>query len=334
MMSDLSPLLDLDHRADAPTHLPVGKTDAGEDVFTNSKSGEAQISICVPTWKDSADALLCRLTRLAGADQCTLLLFDDGSVDADLTSQLARHVMRFPGPARLISAPKNIGRSNARNRLKVLAESKWVLFLDADMLPDDDRFLTNYLDVVQSQREPALIAGGFSLRNVRPTIETNLHAAQSSASECLDAKTRAEAPGRYVFTSNVLAHRSILDAIEFDPGFTGWGWEDVDWGLRVAADYPVLHIDNTATHLGLDPDEKLIEKYTGSAENFARLIERHPDAMSSTPLYRLARALGQVPGRPLLQSCALTLAKFRTAPVKARLFGLKLYRASVYGAHL
>ncbi|MFN3213116.1 MAG: glycosyltransferase family 2 protein [Henriciella sp.] len=334
MMTKLSPSLDVKCRPAAQDHLPVGKTDAREDVFTNSKSGEAQISICVPTWKDSADALLCRLARLDGADQCTLLIFDDGSVDADLTSQLARHVMRFPGPARLISAPKNVGRSHARNRLKALAESKWILFLDADMLPDDDRFLTNYLDAIQTQTEPALVAGGFSLRNVRPTIETDLHAAQSSASECLDAKARAEAPGRYVFTSNILAHRNILDTIEFDPGFTGWGWEDVDWGLRVVANYPVIHIDNTATHLGLDPDATLIEKYASSAENFARLIARHPDEMASTPLYRLARTLSQFPGRALLETFSLKLAKFRAAPIKARLFGLKLYRASVYGAHL
>ena len=235
---------------DDPRGLPVGKTDLGEDVFTNSKPVEAQITICVPTWKDSADALLCSLARLPGADQCTLLIFDDGSVDADLTAQLARHVTRFPGPARLISAPKNVGRSHARNRLKALAESDWVLFLDADMQPDNEGFLSRYLEAVRAQSEPALIVGGFSLQNVRPTTETRLHAAQSSASECVAAAIRAKAPGRYVFTSNILSHRDILDAIDFDPGFKGWGWEDVDWGLRVAADYPVLHIDNTATHLG------------------------------------------------------------------------------------
>lgn len=318
----------------AQGYLPVGTTDCGEDVFSNAKSGEARITICVPTWKDSADALLCSLARLPGAEHCTLLVFDDGSLDADLTSQLARHTMRFPGPARLISAPKNVGRSHARNRLKDLAESDWVLFLDADMQPDDDAFLSNYLTAIDAQTEPSLIAGGFSLKNIRPTDETRLHAAQSSTSECVSAEVRRQSPGRYVFTSNILVHRQILDAVRFDPGFVGWGWEDVDWGLRVAGDYPVIHIDNTATHLGLDPDPKLIEKYASSAGNFARLVERHPETMSATPLYKMAQTLRPLPGRSIIESSALKLAKMRAAPLKARLFGLKLYRASVYGASL
>lgn len=315
-------------------HLPIGTTAQGEDVFTNSKSGEARITICVPTWRDSADALLCSLSRLPGAEHCTLLIFDDGSLDSDLTSQLIRHTMRFPGPGRLISAPKNVGRSHARNRLKDLAESDWVLFLDADMQPDDETFLSNYLKAIETHAQPSLIAGGFSLKNIRPTDETRLHAAQSITSECVSAEVRNQSPGRYVFTSNILVHRHILDAIKFDPGFVGWGWEDVDWGLRVASDYPVHHIENTATHLGLDPDPKLIEKYAGSADNFARLVERHPQVMSATPLYRMAKTLRPLPGRSLLQSSALKLAQMKAAPIKARLFGLKLYRASVYGARL
>lgn len=319
---------------DLTRHLPVGVTDAGEDVFSNSKAGEAQITICVPTWKDSADALLCSLARLPGAEQCTLLIFDDGSIDSDLTSQLVRHVMRFPGPARLISAPKNIGRSHARNRLQALAETDWILFLDADMQPDRETFLSEYLERSKTQTEPALIAGGFSLVHARPTDETRLHAAQSSASECLPAEIRAKAPGRYVFTSNILAHQEILKTIRFDLGFQGWGWEDVDWGLRVAAEYPVLHIDNPATHLGLDTDAKLIEKYAGSVSNFVRLIERHPDTMSATPLYRMAKTLSRMPGQKPVMSLALRLAKTSFAPIKARLFGLKLYRAALYGAHL
>ena len=324
-----------EHASDyGQSHLPVGTTEQGEDLFTNSKSGEARITICIPTWKDSADALLCSLARLPGADRCTLLVFDDGSLDSDLTSQLIRHTMRFPGPARLISAPKNVGRSHARNRLKDLAESDWVLFLDADMQPDDEAFLLTYLGAIDTHFEPSLIAGGFSLKNIRPTDETRLHAAQSMTSECISADLRNQAPGRYVFTSNILVHREILDAIRFDPGFVGWGWEDVDWGLRVAETYPVIHIENTATHLGLDPDPKLIEKYAGSAHNFARLVDRHPEIMSSTPLYRMAKTLQPLPGRSLIQSSALKLAKMKAAPIKARLFGLKLYRASVYGEQL
>lgn len=312
----------------------VGQTQVGEEVISNGKTGDAKISICVPTWRDSADALLCSLPRMPGAEECTLLIFDDGSHDPALLRQLTRQVMRFPGPARLISAPKNCGRSHARNRLFDLAETEWVLFLDADMQPDDADFLNRYLDAVDVQASAAVIAGGFSLRHARPTSETRLHAAQSAASECVPALRRAEAPGRYVFTSNILVHRKVLETVAFDPGFQGWGWEDVDWGLRVSADFPILHIDNPATHLGLDEDAKILDKYAGSVDNFLRLTDRHPDEMSQTSLYKAAHWLSPIPGLLGLAKLCGVIAKTKALPLRLRLLSLKVFRAAIYGARL
>ncbi|MEM9572615.1 MAG: glycosyltransferase [Pseudomonadota bacterium] len=312
----------------------VGQTQVGEEVISNGKTGDAKISICVPTWRDSADALLCSLPRMPGAEECTLLIFDDGSHDPTLLRQLTRQVMRFPGPARLISAPKNCGRSHARNRLFDLAETEWVLFLDADMQPDDTDFLNRYLDAVDAQASAAVIAGGFSLRHARPTSETRLHAAQSAASECVPASRRAEAPGRYVFTSNILVHRRVLETVAFDPGFQGWGWEDVDWGLRVSADFPILHIDNPATHLGLDEDAKILDKYAGSVDNFLRLTDRHPDEMSQTSLYKAAHWLSPIPGLMGLAKLCRIIAKTKALPLRLRLLSLKVFRAAIYGARL
>lgn len=312
----------------------VGRTSVGEDIVSNNKAGEARISICIPTWRDSADALLCSLMRMPGAKECTLLIFDDGSHDPALLRQLTRQIARYPGPARLISAPKNCGRSHARNRLFDLAETEWVLFLDADMQPDDSDFLNRYLDAVDAQADPALIAGGFSLQHAHPTAQTRLHAAQSAASECVPASRRAEAAGRYVFTSNILVHRNVLTRVSFDLGFQGWGWEDVDWGLRVAETFPILHIDNPATHLGLDPDSKLLDKYAASADNFLRLVDRHPEEMARAPLYKVARRLSGLPGLTLLAKLSRFLAETRILPMRLRLFSLKLYRAAIYGARL
>lgn len=314
--------------------LQTGRTSEGEDIVSNGKTGDARISICVPVWRDSADALLSTLTRMKGADQCTLLIFDDGSHDPYLLRQLTRQILRFPGPARLIASPRNSGRSHARNRLCDLAETEWILFLDADMQPDDEAFLDRYLDAIDALAGPALVAGGFSLKHARPTHKTRLHAAQSQASECVPASVRAQSPGRFVFTSNVLVHRDILSTISFDPGFQGWGWEDVDWGLRVAEQFPVDHIDNTATHLGLDHEAKLIRKYTQSTDNFLRLIDRHPDQMKQTALYRAAKRLSVIPGLSVLSAILRRLARSRWLPMRVRLLSLKLFRAAIYGARL
>lgn len=318
----------------APAASPAPAKTKGETVISNGLAGSPRLSICVPTWKDNAGPLLDGLIPLVGADQCALIIFDDGSNDPDLTTRLTEQVMRFPGPAQLIIATENGGRSAARNRLFQAATSDWILFLDADMQPDDGSFLMRYLNAVDRQDGPGLIVGGFSLRHAQATARTRLHAAQSLASECVPAAIRAREPGRYVFSSNLLVHRTVLNDIEFDPAFKGWGWEDVDWGLRVAASYPIEHIENCATHLGLDTDAALIEKYKKSADNFALLMQRHPDEMGRTALYRSALGLSRIWGRSLFIPIFRGMAKARLLPMRLRLLSLKLYRASIYGARL
>ena len=310
--------------------ISIGRTEAGEEVLSNGVSGDAVLSICIPAYKDTADALLANLLRLKDVEQCTLLIYDDGSSDEHLTKVLARQILRFPGPARLITANQNCGRSHARNRLISLAETDWILFLDADMRPDTDDFISRYLKAASSTQSPSLISGGFSLKYANPTDETRLHAAQSLKSECVNAETRANQPGRYVFTSNILVHRVVLNTVSFDDRFTGWGWEDVDWGLRVARAYPVRHIENTATHLGLDRDEVLLKKYGQSGANFALALQEHPEALKPTPLYKAAKLISLLPGRSGLMSIARRVAKWRSLPINLRLLALKLYRASVY----
>lgn len=314
--------------------LSIGRTDAGEAVLSNCVSTDSDITICVPCYRDNVAPLMSSLKRQTGAQDVSLILFDDGSDDEAMTRRLARHVSAWPGPAKLVTAARNGGRAHARNRLCALAETDWILFLDADMRPDNETFLARYVDWIKRLDGPALIAGGFTLWQVKRTEDTALHAAQAAASECMEASAREKAPGQYVFTSNILVHRTVLESIDFDGGFEGWGWEDVDWGLRVAEHFPVHHIDNTATHLGLDVTDDLLEKYGTSGANFARLVERNPEAVKAMPLYRMARRMQRLPARNMWAGLAKGMARQKHMPMTLRLNALKTYRALCYAEHL
>ncbi len=320
------------HDFEAAAPLPSLAT--GETWWSNGKRAGGMMTVCVPCYHDDARPLLDVLAGLDGAASIDLIAYDDGSRDSDMTASLRAALDGLPGQASLITATANRGRSHARNRLVETAGSDWILFLDADMRPDDGAFLKRYIEAAREAGGPALIAGGFSLRHVTPDRSTALHAAQSRRSECLDAETRRKAPGRYVFTSNILVHRTILDTVGFDEGFTGWGWEDVDWGLRVADRYPVIHIDNTATHLGLDPAQVLLDKFGGSSANFARLAERHPEAVRTMPLYRMAKRARRLPVRSLWRSLTRAGAASQILPLGLRLACLKTYRAIAYSEDL
>jgi glycosyltransferase involved in cell wall biosynthesis len=310
---------------------PETPPDNGVTLTSNPHAGLARLTVCIPAYRDDASALIRALSRQPGAEACALLIYDDGTCDAALTTRHVHALHAFPGPAGLITAATNLGRSRARNRLVAAAQTDWIVLLDADMLPDTDDFLTTYLAAVSARPAPALIAGGFTLHQAVPGPHQQLHYAQAAASDCLPAAERARAPGRFVFTSNILVHADVLRAVAFDEGFRGWGWEDVDWGLRVAAAFPVRHIDNTATHLGLEPDDVLIRKFGSSGANFARLVEKHPDAAAGMALWRAAR---RVRGMPLIEGLARAFARQTFWPLPLRLLGLKLYRAAAYARHL
>ena len=142
-------------------------------------------------------------------------------------------------------------------------------------------------------------------------------------------RPRAHA-AKSVASSNLLVRRDVLEAEPFDDGFRGWGWEDVDWGARVAALHGVLHPDIPARHLGLDTPEALAAKYEQSPPNFARLLQRQPELVRSFPSYRMARALRGWPARGPLRRGLKALALARSAPLPMRVGAMKLYRAALY----
>ena len=77
-------------------------------------------------------------------------------------------------PVRLFFATQNKGRSTARNILTKNAKADWVLFLDADMLPQTENFIADYL-VEISKDDADIIFGGFSMQAAKISNDTELH---------------------------------------------------------------------------------------------------------------------------------------------------------------
>lgn len=287
----------------------------------------AQLSVLIPFKGDDP----CRLLAALGQEPCAaeLVILDDGTGDPDLAARVEAAIAALPLPARFVRLETNEGRSKGRNRLVSHARGAWFLFLDSDMLPDDPHFLRRWLDLIGAER-PAVAFGGFSLKQAPARRDHALHRAMAAHSDCLTAEVRSLNPEKHVFTSNLLVRRDVFETEAFDEAFAGWGWEDVEWGMRVARRWPILHLDITATHLGLDTPASMAAKYEQSAANFARVIAAHPEVVSTYPSYKVAKALKRAPlrgvWRPLLKSYALTDA----APLGSRALAMRLYRAALY----
>lgn len=305
---------------------------SGADIQDNASWAHAapRLSVVIPTFRYDCSELVARLGRLSRETE--IIVHDDGSCDEALTASLVRTARGLDIPVRIVAARRNRGRAGARNAAVRHARADWVLLLDSDMMPDRDDFLGAYLDAARRADGPCLIAGGYSLDQTPVRPGQALARWQALSSECLPASMRNRSAGRYVFSSNMLVHRAVLQACPFDEGFSGWGWEDTEWGLRVAALFPVVHIDNTASHLGVDTDDDLMAKYARSGGNFAKLVERHPEAMANAPLLRAMRAARRLPLRKTMTRAAEAAARGQF-PLPVRAAALKAWRALVYADH-
>ncbi|MBW3558510.1 MAG: glycosyltransferase family 2 protein [Proteobacteria bacterium] len=287
---------------------------------------EPALSVLIPFHGDDPRPLLEALDRqAAGLDgRIEIVVLDDGDPDRVRAGAVAADVAVLRAPARLVSVP-NEGRARGRNRLARHARSERLLFLDSDMLPDDEDFLQRWAHV-----EAPVAFGGFTVDGAPVTPHTVLHQAMSRGSDCLPAAHRSRAPEKHVFTSNLLVRREVFECERFDESFTGWGWEDVEWAMRVGRRWPILHIDNTATHLGLDTAETLTRKYEQSAGNFARVLQAHPEIVARYASFRAARVLRRAPLRGLWRPMLKRLAVATAVPLKLRVAAAKTYRAACY----
>jgi hypothetical protein len=303
----------------------------GEAIVRNQAWAAAapRISVLSPVYRNDPTRLLESLAREVAANPdlaVELVLVDDGSGDPALVARLEAAVQAFPCAATLVAFVGNQGRSAARNRLMQEARAPYLLFLDSDMLPDRPDFLAAW-DQLIDKVSPAIAYGGFSTLQVPDEPGLALARALAERIDCLGAHDRMSRGGVAVATSNLLVRADIMQAVPFDDGFSGWGWEDVDWALRaVAAGFAVAHVDIPATHLGLDQPEGLLRKFAQAGPNFCHLIDRHPQMMT-LPSTQLVRTLAAVPGIALLAGPARALALSCSMPLSLRSRAARLWRA-------
>ena len=301
-------------------------------LVTHSSSWESAtpfLSVLIPFYRDDASTLFQDLEDQAKDLPIEVLLQDDGTGDSQLTRQMESLIESSSIAARLYTSPVNQGRSATRNDLQTSARSEWVLFLDADMRPASEHFLSAYLNLVM-ENFADIIFGGFEVETEKSDKDRDLHRALSQVSDCLSLAERQAAGAQYVASSNLCVRKSVLEAEPFDNQFSGWGWEDSEWAARVSKRHKLVHADNPAIHLGLETTDTLLRRFATSGENYQRFVTLHPDLAPQLSLYRISLKLGRLPGQKIMRPFLRLVVKAVALPMRLRLMALKLWRASHY----
>jgi glycosyltransferase involved in cell wall biosynthesis len=291
------------------------------------------LSVVVPTLRDDPRALIAIMAvqALACKANVEIIVLDDGSGDGDFADAMRRAFDQLPVPGTFLRLHKNGGRAAARNTLSEHAKGDYLLFLDSDTLPDEPTFLQNYLTLINNGTR-AVINGGFSLKQSAVDKRYELHRNIAGNMDCMPADIRNKAPLRYSYGCNFLAPRDIALQHPFSAHYTGWGWEDQEWAVRVSQTVPIWHIDNYVSHLGLDDVDTLLRKYASSGLNFRLMKEDHPELMKTYPAYTAYRVVRWLPARKLLRVLTAGLTRAEFLPLKTRLIGARLYRSLHYAA--
>lgn len=297
--------------------------------FANARFAEAapELSVLIPFLRDDPSPLLDRL--LGEGENVEIILLDDGTASEPLTAALRELVQSASLPLKLLTLEQNIGRAKGRNLLADVSRADYLLFLDADMLPDSANFIGQWLDFVRSKK-PAAAFGGLSLKQAPQDHRFAVHRAMAAKSDCPPAAQRRQQPEKHLFTSNLLIRRDVFRDHPFDSSFSGWGWEDVEWAMRVSNAHPISHPDIPATHAGLDTVPELMRKYRQSAANFARIAQLHPQFVTGYPSYKAALLFNRLKIAAVIRWISSAVAKLDAAPVGLRAFSLRFYRAALY----
>ena len=261
-----------------------------------------ELSVLVPVRDTDVTRLVDRLGRevLARRLPVDVHLYDDASDGQTLArnTQIVTRAQCSGLDIHMHGSTRNLGRAGARNALVQHSQGRQLLFLDADVLPDEPDFLRRYLSVDSGS---AAVCGGISYRQCeRVDAAHRFYLRYSGSASVATASQRSMLPWAWTFTANVLIARATFERMPFDAGFQGYGYEDLEWGLRLHQAGLLRHIDNPVSHMGLLSKPTLARKTSEAAANLVRFAQCHPQAAQSMALVRTAARLARLPA-PLLR---------------------------------
>jgi len=239
------------------------------------------LSILIPTYSCSIVAVVKNIhSQLLKSDiDFEIVCFDDGSKSSLNTEN---ETLNNLSNTRFHELPHNIGRSAIRNQLAKESKYSWLLFLDADVMPTSNAFISNYLKAIQSNFE--VCCGGIMYDSMKETRKL-LRYSYGKKHEEISVEQRKLHPNKYFFTANFLIHKTVFNQIQFDEKLTEYGYEDLVFSKQLSNhSITIQHVDNPVFHLGIDSNEAFVYKSKKALLNLKFLLKNKKIGIHDTQI--------------------------------------------------
>ena len=171
----------------------------------------------------------------------------------------------------IFSLKNNVGRSKIRNLLVEKSIYNWLLFLDADVLPQNNNFLINYIHFIKINSHKVYF-GGVVYENNKPNKDKLLRWVYGKEREEINLNIREQNPYQYFSGANFLINKSVFTSIKFNESIVKYGYEDVLFVDDLRRSYiEVKQINNAVFHLGVEENSKFLSKTKEAIQNLIYL---------------------------------------------------------------
>jgi len=229
------------------------------------------ISICIPVFNFPIEPLVVKLFKEITANSLNveIVIIDDAS---DIPIRSLNNSLISKYSLNYVQLEENIGQSAIRNRFIFYTASPLLLFLDCDVMPQADNFISEYL--AAAGKNKMVVCGGIRYTAEHVLQEKKLHWKYGRNREAIPATARAKKPYSSFLTGNFLVHKQILEQLPFNEALRGYGYEDTVYGIELERNKIVIkHTDITAEHVRMDDADAFISKTENALKNLFGLYQ-------------------------------------------------------------
>jgi len=228
------------------------------------------ISVLIPTYNYGIFPLVSTLfgqLEKASID-FEIICLDDGSAKFHIENQQI-NTLRSCSYTIL---ERNIGRSAIRNLLAEKARFENLLFLDADVIPISENFISKYLPYLNSDEK--VVYGGICYQEEKPEKSQILRWVYGNSREALSVEKRNENVYLSFLTLNFLISKSVFEKVRFNEEIPNLRHEDTLFSYELKkANVKMIHVENPAIHNGLESSKVFLRKSEEALQGLNYLID-------------------------------------------------------------